>query len=87
VVVLVLLAAVPIEETRLGGRDLRESATWRTRPTRSSGCTGDEMHHQDTPDKRLAEPIVLEKRQFGTTGETRRLVWVGESYRVYAYQG
>ena len=45
------------------------------------------MHHQDTPDKSLAELIVLKKRQLGDeVGSVRRLVWVGESYRDYAHQ-
>ena len=35
---------------------------------------------------RLAELLVLKKRQFGDdVGTTRRLVWVGESYRDFAY--
>jgi hypothetical protein len=45
-----------------------------------------ELEHADSPDKGLAELIVLKKRQFGDdVGTTRRLVWVGESYRDYAY--
>ena len=47
------------------------------------GLYRDELARADSPDKGLAELIVLKKRQFGD--ETRRLVWVGESYRGYAY--
>jgi hypothetical protein len=52
------------------------------------GLYRDEPGHSDSPDKGLAELIVLKKRQFGDdVGTTRRLVWVGESSRDYAYQG
>jgi hypothetical protein len=48
---------------------------------------GDEMHHPDTHDKSVAELILLKKRQRGDdVGSVRRLVWVGESYRDFAYQ-
>ena len=50
------------------------------------GLYRDELEHPDSPDKGLADLIVLKKRQFGDdVGTTRRLVWVGESYRDYAY--
>jgi len=50
------------------------------------GLYRDELEHTDSPDKGLAELIVLKKRQFGDdVGTKRRLVWVGESYRDYAY--
>jgi hypothetical protein len=51
------------------------------------GLYRDEMHHQDSTDRGLAELIVLKKRQLGDdVGSVRRLVWVGESYRDFVYE-
>jgi hypothetical protein len=53
---------------------------------RMIGLYRDKLEHADSPDKDLAELIVLKKGQFGDdVGTTRRLVWVGKSYRDYAY--
>jgi hypothetical protein len=66
---------------------LSESAPLAVDDARSLiGLDRDELAHPPSPDKGLAELIVLKKRQFGDdVGTTRRLVWVGESYRDYAY--
>jgi replicative DNA helicase len=67
--------------------DLRESGDLENTADSVIGPYRDELEHSDSPDKGLAELIVLKKRQFGDDVETtRRLVWVGESYRDYAYQ-
>jgi replicative DNA helicase len=67
--------------------DLRDSGDLENTADSVIGLYRDEMHHQDTPDKGLAELIVLKKRQLGDdVGSVRRLVWVGESYRDFAYQ-
>ena len=66
--------------------DLRDSGDLENIADSVLGLYRDEMHHPDTPDNGLAELIVLKKRQFGDdVGTTRRLVWVGESYRDFAY--
>ena len=78
----------------LGGRgdkrptitDLRDSGDLENTADSVIGLYRDEMHHQDTPDRGLAELIVLKKRQLGDdVGSVRRLVWVGESYRDFTY--
>ena len=67
--------------------DLRDSGDLENTADSVIGLYRDEMHHQDTPDKGLAELIVLKKRQLGDdVGSVRRLVWVGESYRDFTYQ-
>ena len=51
------------------------------------GLYRDEMYHSDTHQRGLAELIVLKKRQLGDdVGSVRRLVWIGERYRGFAYQ-
>jgi DnaB-like helicase C terminal domain len=68
--------------------DLRESGNLENTADSVLGLYRDELEHPDSADKGLAELIVLNKRQFGDDmGTTRRLVWVGESYRDYAYPG
>jgi hypothetical protein len=52
------------------------------------GLYREEMDHpgEDTTSKKLAELSVLKKRQLGEeVGTMRRLVWVGESYKDFAY--
>ena len=50
------------------------------------GLYREEMDHPETTDKKLAELIVLKKRQLDDdVGTIRRLVWVGESYNDFAY--
>ncbi len=45
------------------------------------------MHHPDTDDKRLAEIVVLKKRQLGEdVGSVRRLVWMGEYYADFDWR-
>ena len=66
--------------------DLRDSGDLENTADSVIGLYRDEMHHQDTPDRGLAELIVLKKRQLGDdVGSVRRLVWVGESYRDFTY--
>ena len=66
--------------------DLRDSGDLENTADSVIGLYRDEMHHQDTPDKGLAELSVLKKRQLGDdVGSVRRLVWVGESYRDFTY--
>ena len=67
--------------------DLHEAGDLENTADSVIGLYRDELAHADSPDKGLAGLIVLKKRQFGDdVGTTRRLVWVGESYRDYAYQ-
>ena len=66
--------------------DLRDSGDLENTADSVFGLYRDEMHHQDTDDRGLAELIVLKKRQLGDeVGSVRRLVWVGESYRDFVY--
>ena len=90
-----VLALVQLNRDRKGRADkrptltdLRESGDLENTADSVIGLYRDELEHTDSPDKGLAELIVLKKRQFGDdVGTTRRLVWVGESYRDYAYAG
>ena len=67
--------------------DLRDSGDLENTADSVLGLYRDEMHHQDSPDRGLAEVIVLKKRQLGDdVGSARRLVWVGESYHDFADQ-
>ena len=88
-----MLAPVQLNRDRKGraGKrptitDLRDSGDLENTADSVLGLYRDEMHHQDSPDKGLAELIVLKKRQLGDdVGSVRRLVWVGESYRDFTY--
>jgi len=65
--------------------DLRDSGELENVADSVLGLYRDELHHADTDQKRVAEVIVLKKRQLGDdVGTTRRFVWVGESYHDYA---
>lgn len=67
--------------------DFRDSGDLENVCDSALGLYRDEMHHPDSPDKGLAELIVLKKRQFGDdVGCVRRLVWVGERYRDFVYR-
>ena len=67
--------------------DLRDSGELENVADSVLGLYREEMHHPDTDQKHVAEVMVLKKRQLGDdVGTTRRLVWVGESYRDYAQQ-
>ena len=66
--------------------DLRESGDLENTADSVLGLYREEMDHPGTDNDRLAELSVLKKRQLGEeVGTIRRLVWVGESYRDYAY--
>jgi replicative DNA helicase len=66
--------------------DLRESGDLENTADSVLGLYRDEMEHPDTNDRGLAELSVLKKRQLGEeVGTVRKLVWVGESYKDYAY--
>jgi replicative DNA helicase len=66
--------------------DLRESGDLENTADSVLGLYRDEIDHPNTPDRGLAELSVLKKRQLGEeVGTVRRLVWVGESYKDYAY--
>ena len=88
-----VLALVQLNRDRKGRADkrptltdLRESGDLENTADSVIGLYRDELEHADSPDKGLAELLVLKKRQFGDdVGTTRRLVWVGESYRDFAY--
>jgi len=67
--------------------DLRESGDLENTADSVIGLYRDEMDHPESAQRGLAELIVLKKRQLGDdVGTVRSLVWVGESYREYAYQ-
>jgi replicative DNA helicase len=66
--------------------DLRESGDLENTADSVLGLYRDEIDHPDSNDRGLAELSVLKKRQLGEeVGTIRRLVWVGESYRDFAY--
>ena len=66
--------------------DLRESGDLENTADSVLGLYRDEIDHPETKERGLAELSVLKKRQLGeAVGTMRRLVWVGESYRDYAY--
>jgi replicative DNA helicase len=66
--------------------DLRESGELENTADSVLGLYRDEIDHPDTKDRGLAELSVLKKRQLGEeVGTMRRLVWVGESYKDFAY--
>jgi replicative DNA helicase len=68
--------------------DLRESGDLENTADSVLGLYREEMDHpgEDTTSKKLAELSVLKKRQLGEeVGTMRRLVWVGESYKDFAY--
>jgi replicative DNA helicase len=80
-----VLALVQLNRDRKGRADkrptltdLRESGDLENTADSVIGLYRDELEHANSPDKGLAELIVLKKRQFGDdVGTTRRLVWVG----------
>jgi replicative DNA helicase len=62
--------------------DLRESGDLENTADSVLGLYRDEIDHPESSDRGLAELSVLKKRQLGEdVGTTRRLIWVGESYR------
>jgi replicative DNA helicase len=66
--------------------DLRESGDLENTADSVLGLYREEMDTPGTSQRGLAELSVLKKRQLGEeVGTVRRLVWVGESYRDYAY--
>jgi replicative DNA helicase len=66
--------------------DLRESGDLENTADSVLGLYRQEIDHPDTKERGLAELSVLKKRQLGEeVGTMRRLVWVGESYKDYAY--
>jgi replicative DNA helicase len=79
----------PADPTAIGSRptptDLRESGDLENTADSVIGLYRDELEYPDTPERGLAELIVLKKRQLGDdVGTVRRIVWVGESYRDFA---
>jgi replicative DNA helicase len=67
--------------------DLRESGDLESTADSVLGLYRDEMDHPGNDDKGLAELSVLKKRQLGEdVGTMRKLVWVGESYKDFAFQ-
>ncbi len=88
-----VLALVQLNRNRAGRSDkhptltdLRESGDLENTADSVIGLYREEMDHPETTDKKLAELIVLKKRQLGDdVGTIRRLVWVGESYKDFAY--
>jgi len=88
-----VLALVQLNRNRAGRADkrptltdLRESGDLENTADSVIGLYREEMDHPETTDKKLAELIVLKKRQLGDdVGAIRRLVWVGESYNDFAY--
>jgi replicative DNA helicase len=67
--------------------DLRESGDLESTADSVLGLYRDEMDHPGSDDKGLAELSVLKKRQLGEdVGTMRKLVWVGESYKDFAFQ-
>ncbi len=88
-----VLALVQLNRNRAGRSDkhptltdLRESGDLENTADSVIGLYREEMDHPETTDKKLAELIVLKKRQLGDdVGTIRRLVWVGESYNDFAY--
>jgi replicative DNA helicase len=66
--------------------DLRESGDLENTADSVLGLYRDELDHPESTQRGLAELIVLKKRQLGDdVGTVRRLVWVGERYRDFAY--
>ncbi len=88
-----VLALVQLNRNRAGRSDkhptltdLQESGDLGNTADSVIGLYREEMDHPETTDKKLAELIVLKKRQLGDdVGTIRRLVWVGESYNDFAY--
>ncbi len=88
-----VLALVQLNRNRAGRSDkhptltdLRESGDLENTADSVIGLYREEMDHPETTDKKLAELIVLKKRQLDDdVGTIRRLVWVGESYNDFAY--
>jgi len=88
-----VLALVQLNRNRAGRSDkhptltdLRESGDLENTADSVIGLYREEMDHPETTEKKLAELIVLKKRQLGDhVGTIRRLVWVGESYRDLAH--
>ena len=67
--------------------DLRESGDLENTADSVLALYREEMDNPGTDDRGLAELSVLKKRQLGEEVDTmRRLVWVGESYRDFAYR-
>jgi replicative DNA helicase len=87
-----VLALVQLNRNRAGRSDkrptltdLRESGDLENTADSVIGLYRDEMDHPDTPDRGLAELIMLKKRQLGDdVGTIRSLVWVGERYHDFA---
>jgi replicative DNA helicase len=74
-------------EKRPNLTDLRDSGDLENTADSVLGLYRDEMHHQDSDDKHLAEVVVLKKRQLGEdVGSVRRLVWVGEKYTDFEWR-
>jgi replicative DNA helicase len=66
--------------------DLRESGDLENTADSVLALYREEMDNPGTDDDGLAELSVLKKRQLSEeVGTVRRLAWVGESYRDYAY--
>jgi replicative DNA helicase len=66
--------------------DLRESGDLENTADSVLALYREEMDNPGTDDRGLAELTVLKKRQLGEeVGTMRRLVWVGEGYRDFAY--
>jgi len=66
--------------------DLRESGDLENTADSELALYRDEIDHPDTKERGTAELSVLKKRQLGEdVGTMRRLAWVGESYRDFAY--
>jgi replicative DNA helicase len=68
--------------------DLRESGDLENTADSVLALYREEMDHpgEDPANKKIAELSVLKKRQLGEdVGTMRRLVWVGESYKDFAY--
>jgi replicative DNA helicase len=67
--------------------DLRDSGELENTADSVLGLYREEMHHPSTTDKRLAEVVVLKKRQLGEdVGSVRRLLWLGERYVDFDWQ-